>query len=688
MVAINLRQKLQNVSCGASDDVRTHFDKLAEMNEKLSSIGVTLEDHEYASILIGSLPPIYEPTISSILAAAKLSKNLLDPDTVISLITDDFDRSELTKKRNKRDEKDVAFYVNETERRGGRNSSSRSGCSGGRKDMMCHNCKKKGHFKADCWAKGRGMEGKGPRGKKGGGRGNDKGATANVVEAEDSDDGVWAVADEEGEFGDWEIADDSESDWAFLSDFGSEENEDLPAQSFIPDAHPADAERLRDIMLESWETRDVLLQAPGTTIPSMPGLQSVSESSCSLDSMPALQSISATEYSFDGNPSPDDEATSCSDGSIHILPDNGFAPELSLFFPFETMTQSCSQCTPHIFTTCSRFNSYDPITSLFAGAALAGTAETRKLESDLYDSGASRHMTPFRERLINYTPIASRPITAADKRVFHAIGKGDMHVRIPNGATTTIILLKDVLYAPAMGVNIISVSRITAAGSAVLFRANFCRIFDPKNKGIGHIHVTSNGLYRVDHGEAVLSAGMKTKLTLLELHRRMGHIAPDAVRKLVEDKRVVGVELEDDREEMGTCESCEFAKATRKRVRKEREEPLAEKFGDEVHSDVWGPATTETIHHRKYYASFTDDSTRWSHVKLLHGKDDTFDAYLEYEAWADTQHGAKIKRLRSDRGGEYLSTEFTNHLKSKGTERRLTTHDTPEHNGVAESLNH
>jgi hypothetical protein len=28
----------------------------------------------------------------------------------------------------------------------------------------------------------------------------------------DSDDGVWAVADEEGEFGDWEIADDSESD--------------------------------------------------------------------------------------------------------------------------------------------------------------------------------------------------------------------------------------------------------------------------------------------------------------------------------------------------------------------------------------------------------------------------------------------------------------------------------------------
>jgi len=90
MVVINLRQKMQDVSCGASDDVHTHFDKLADMNEKLSSIGVTLEDHKYASILIGSLPAIYEPTISSILAAAKLGKTPLDPDTVVSLITDDY----------------------------------------------------------------------------------------------------------------------------------------------------------------------------------------------------------------------------------------------------------------------------------------------------------------------------------------------------------------------------------------------------------------------------------------------------------------------------------------------------------------------------------------------------------------------------------------------------------------------
>ena len=46
-----------------------------------------------------------------------------------------------------------------------------------------------------------------------------------------------------------------------------------------------------------------------------------------------------------------------------------------------------------------------------------------------------------------------------------------------------------------------------------------------------------------------------------------------------------------------------------------------------------------------------------------------------------------MKQLCSDCGREYLSDDFTCHLKSKGTEWKLTTHNTPEHNGVAECLN-
>lgn len=43
--------------------------------------------------------------------------------------------------------------------------------------------------------------------------------------------------------------------------------------------------------------------------------------------------------------------------------------------------------------------------------------------------------------------------------------------------------------------------------------------------------------------------------------------------------------------------------------------------------------------------------------------------------------------LRSDCGGEYLSDAFNKHLAAAGTARRLTIHDTPELNGIAERLN-
>jgi len=107
----------------------------------------------------------------------------------------------------------------------------------------------------------------------------------------------------------------------------------------------------------------------------------------------------------------------------------------------------------------------------------------------------------------------------------------------------------------------------------------------------------------------------------------------------------------------------------------------------EVHTDLWGPSPTQSLGGRKYYIAFTDDSTCYTTLTILRSKDEALNAYKAYAAWAHTQHGVQIKRLRSDCGGEYTGGEFTKFLKEQGTERRLTTHDTPQHNGVAESLN-
>jgi hypothetical protein len=43
--------------------------------------------------------------------------------------------------------------------------------------------------------------------------------------------------------------------------------------------------------------------------------------------------------------------------------------------------------------------------------------------------------------------------------------------------------------------------------------------------------------------------------------------------------------------------------------------------------------------------------------------------------------------LRTDNGGEYLSTEFQNYLKAKGIKHELTVPYSPQQNGVAERMN-
>ncbi|PPQ72971.1 hypothetical protein CVT26_014516, partial [Gymnopilus dilepis] len=121
-----------------------------------------------------------------------------------------------------------------------------------------------------------------------------------------------------------------------------------------------------------------------------------------------------------------------------------------------------------------------------------------------------------------------------------------------------------------------------------------------------------------------------------------------------------------------------WGKAHRKPIQKVREGGRAAGVGDEVHSDLWGRAPVETINHKEYFISFTDDHSRYTVA---------FDSYLNFEARMKTQHGVTVKVFHTDRGGEYLSQEFSDHLKKAGTVRRLTVHDTPEYNGVAERLN-
>ncbi|KAK0467432.1 hypothetical protein IW261DRAFT_1308174, partial [Armillaria novae-zelandiae] len=158
---------------------------------------------------------------------------------------------------------------------------------------------------------------------------------------------------------------------------------------------------------------------------------------------------------------------------------------------------------------------------------------------------------------------------------------------------------------------LLSVGRITQAGYSLDFKEDECRIFDKKHHQIGSIpHV--NGLYRlhvpVSHSEAYhIDDGLRI-VTPDELHHLMGHLPVDAAKKLVKDRLVDGLELDEGSPtSKDQCPSCLHGRMTRKAVSKSRENDASGGVGDQVHSDVWGPATIETPQHKKYYVTFTDD---------------------------------------------------------------------------------
>src|SRR3954462_7646853 len=65
----------------------------------------------------------------------------------------------------------------------------------------------------------------------------------------------------------------------------------------------------------------------------------------------------------------------------------------------------------------------------------------------------------------------------------------------------------------------------------------------------------------------------------------------------------------------------------------------------------------------------------------------TFEWFKEFQNEVENQLGKKIKHLRSDRGGKYLSHEFGDHLKTCGIVPQLTPAGTHQCNGVSEQRN-
>ena len=87
------------------------------------------------------------------------------------------------------------------------------------------------------------------------------------------------------------------------------------------------------------------------------------------------------------------------------------------------------------------------------------------------------------------------------------------------------------------------------------------------------------------------------------------------------------------------------------------------------------------------FLTLTGDLRIYGYIYLIKHKSETFEKFKEFQSEVENHRNKKIKFLRSDYGGEYLSYEFGLHLKQCGIVWQLTPPGTPQFNGVSECHN-
>ena len=81
---------------------------------------------------------------------------------------------------------------------------------------------------------------------------------------------------------------------------------------------------------------------------------------------------------------------------------------------------------------------------------------------------------------------------------------------------------------------------------------------------------------------------------------------------------------------------------------------------------------------KKYYMTFVDYYSRYTKVYLLRSKDEAEDMFLKFKAEVENQLDRKIKRLRSDRGGEYNTSFLKEFCEKHGIVHEFSAPYTPQ----------
>ncbi|CAI7813167.1 unnamed protein product [Closterium sp. NIES-54] len=301
-----------------------------------------------------------------------------------------------------------------------------------------------------------------------------------------------------------------------------------------------------------------------------------------------------------------------------------------------------------------------------------------------------------RHRHHHSLPPISRNVIVGSGDTLQAIGIGTITVK---GKEREVLNVKGVLHVPGLATNLLSCSQLARQEYICTFTIGGCTV-----RKVGAVVMEAKlekGLYLVlvcvphvekAHGVEAEDAACSTRwrdvgqVTADLLHLRMGHAGRQQLVECVRKGELKGVEIKEGGGQPSKCPDCTTGKLPRTSFPTSTTRASAPL--DLVHTDVCGPMQTlDREMGSKYFITFLDDFSRLSWVTLVKTKDEVAKVFKRWIRYAEREAGAKVKILRSDRGGEYMGKDMEFFLEDKGITHQLSVAYTLQQNGAAERLN-
>jgi hypothetical protein len=245
------------------------------------------------------------------------------------------------------------------------------------------------------------------------------------------------------------------------------------------------------------------------------------------------------------------------------------------------------------------------------------------------DSGATRHMSGNVKLFSKLEKVTKSWIVkgVGGKRLY-VEGTGDVYFRKHIDGKFYTGVLKNVLYVPNLGVNLVSIGWATEKDSVkILFLENEVLFSKHGRLSIKGKKVT-NGLYQLDITaipELEYNAlAVRQTAPLTTWHERLGHVAVKTVQTMATRNLVDGLNL-DDTSTTTVCSGCMHGKMHRRPFSKGRKR--AKRTGELIHADLCGPMQIVSPGGMKYFLTFKDDATCYTELYFLRSKDEAFSKF-------------------------------------------------------------